>query len=173
MNRRQKKKLKNRAGFFHYRDYKLRVKILYNMFGSVVNNYGPHAFKQYMFDYAKTVLFTKASTKIFDRKHRRYKMPELENCVGSRFCVYDYIASAADNGVIPSMSIKTVGDKIHSVSIDEESFKNGYKPGELALPPPRGPFAFGKSCPLELFRGIYPSVPTASSACEAMGMEVD
>lgn len=81
MNKRQKKKLENRAGFFHYRDYKLRVKILYNIFGSVVNNDGPYAFKAYMFNYAKTVLFTKAPTKIFDRKYRRYGMPELENCV--------------------------------------------------------------------------------------------
>lgn len=85
MNKRQKKKLENRAGFFHYRDYKLRVKILYNIFGSVVNNDGPYAFKAYMFNYAKTVLFTKAPTKIFNRKYRRYGMPELENCVVSRF----------------------------------------------------------------------------------------
>lgn len=84
MNRRQKKKLENRAGFFHYRDYKFRVKILYDIFGSVVNNDGPYAFKAYMFNYTKTVLFTKAPTKIFNR-NRHYRMPELENCVGTDF----------------------------------------------------------------------------------------
>lgn len=85
MNARQKKKLENRAGFFHYRDYKLRVRILYDIFGSVVNNDGPYAFKQYMFNYAKTVIFTKAPTKIFDKTYRCCPMPKLENCVGSRF----------------------------------------------------------------------------------------
>lgn len=91
MTKRQKKKLKNRAGFFHYRDYKLRVKILYNIFESVVNYDGPYAFKQYMFNYAKTVLFTKAPTKIFNRKYRCGPMPKLENCVGSRFGRFDDI----------------------------------------------------------------------------------
>lgn len=91
MNKRQKKKLKNRAGFFHYRDYKLRVDILYNIFGYAVNYDAPYAFKQYMFNYAKTVLFTKVPTKIFDRKYRRYRKPELENCVGSSFGRYDDI----------------------------------------------------------------------------------
>ena len=147
MNKRQKKKLENRAGFFHYRDYKLRVKILYNIFESVVNNDGPYAFKQYMFNCAKTILFTKAPTKIFNSAHRCYPMPKLENCVGSRFGRYADIARTAD--------------------------KNGYKPGELAEPLPRGPLDFGKSWSRELFRGMHSSVPKASSACEAMGMEVD
>ena len=97
MNKRQKKKLKNRAGFFHYRDYKLRVKILYDIFGSVVNKDCPYAFKSYMFNYAKTVLFTKAPTKIFDRKHRRYKMPELVNCVGSSFGRFDGIVTESES----------------------------------------------------------------------------
>ena len=105
MNKRQKKKLKNRAGFFHYRDYKLRVDILYNIFGYAVNYDAPYAFKQYMFNYAKTVLFTKVPTKIFDRKYRRYRKPELENCVGSSFGRFDDIASVTNNGIIPSMSI--------------------------------------------------------------------
>jgi hypothetical protein len=145
MNKRQKKKLENRAGFFHYRDYKLRVKILYDIFGSVVNNDAPYAFKQYMFNCAKTILFTK--DRVFDRKYRRYTMPELKNCVGYRFGRYDDIVNAAD--------------------------KNGYKPGELAEPLPRGPLDFGKSWSRELFRGMHSSVPKASSACEAMGMEAD
>lgn len=147
MNRRQKKKLENRAGFFHYRDYKLRVKILYSIFGSVVNHDGPYAFKQYMFNCAKTILFTKPPTKIFNRTYSCYPIPKLENCVGSLFGRFADIESVVD--------------------------KNGYKPGELAVPLPRGPLDFGKSWPRELFRGTYPSVPKASSACEAMGMEVD
>lgn len=142
MNKRQKKKLENRAGFFHYRDYKLRVKILYDIFGPVVNNDGPYAFKQYMFNYAKTVLFTKAPTKIFNRKYRRYGMPELENCVVSSFGRY---ADIVKPDVIPSMSMRMVGDKIHSFSIDEDSFKNGYKPDELAVPLPKGPLDGHKS----------------------------
>lgn len=194
MTKRQKKKLKNRAGFFHYRDYKLRVEILYDIFGSVVNDDGPYAFKQYMFNYAKTVLFTKTPTKIFNRKYRRYGMPKLENCVGSSFGRFNGIASVADNGIIPSMSIKTVGGKIHSFSIDEDSFKNGYKPGELAVPLPKGPFDGYKSMSSVKLSAIHDN-PTmasaqltilrtgdtnrmrrrikASSACEAMGMDVD
>lgn len=91
MNKRQKKKLENRAGFFHYRDYKSRVTILYNIFGAAVINYNaPYAFKQYMFNCTKNVLFTKVPTKIF-------KMPELENCVGSSFGRFDAIASANES----------------------------------------------------------------------------
>lgn len=97
MNKRQKKKLENRAGFFHYRDYKLRVKILYSIFGSVVNHDGPYAFKQYMFNSAKTILFTKPPTKIFNRTYRRYPMPELENCVGSCFGRYDDIVTESES----------------------------------------------------------------------------
>lgn len=108
MNRRQKKKLENRAGFFHYRDYKLRVTILYNIFGYAVNYDTPYAFKQYMFNYAKTVLFTKAPPKLFNRKHRHCKMPELENCVGTDFGRFNAIASAnesiKDTGGIKHMS---------------------------------------------------------------------
>lgn len=92
MNRRQKKKLENRAGFFHYRDYKLRVTILYDIFGSVINYNAPYAFKQYMFNCTKNVLFTKAPTKIF-------KMPELVNCVGSSFGRFNAIASVTNNGI--------------------------------------------------------------------------
>ena len=159
MTKRQKKKLKNRAGFFHYRDYKLRVKILYDIFGSVVNNDGPYAFKQYMFDYAKTVIFMKVPTKIFNRKYRRYGMPKLENCVGSCFGRFADIESVAD--------------------------KNGYKPGELAAPLPRGPLesrygnksvvkALLSSTSVTAITNRIPDNPTkASSACEAMGMEVD
>lgn len=97
MNKRQKKKLENRAGFFHYRDYKLRVKILYDIFGSVVNNNGPYAFKAYMFAYTKRVLFTKAPTKIFNRKYRLYGMPRLENCVGYSFGSFNGIASTHES----------------------------------------------------------------------------
>lgn len=91
MNKRQKKKLENRAGFFHYRDYKLRVKILYNLFESVGNSDGPYAIKHILFNYAKTVLFTKAPTKIFNKTYRCRPMPKLENCVGSRFGRFDDI----------------------------------------------------------------------------------
>jgi hypothetical protein len=90
MNKRQKKKLENRAGFFHYRDYKLRVIILYDIFESVINYNAPYTFKQYMFNCTKNVLFTKAPTKIF-------KMPELENCVGSSFGRFNAIASVNES----------------------------------------------------------------------------
>ena len=106
MNKRQKKKLKNRAGFFHYRDYKLRVKMLYDIFGSVVNNDGPYAFKQYMFNHAKTVLFTKAPTKIFDKTYRCYPMPKLENCVGYSFGRYDDITSAKASSACEAMGME-------------------------------------------------------------------
>ena len=195
MNKRQKKKLKNRAGFFHYRDYKLRVKLLYDMFSRVVNHQAPYAFKQLMFDYAKNMLFTKPPKKICDR-NLRYK-PFLTNCVGTLVGRY---ADIAKPDVIPSMSMRMVGDKIHSFSIDrpmdngdvleiregtpplkkpleskygavkvplemlnhetkeylselaiasrildEDSFKNGYKPNELAVPLPKGPLDGHKS----------------------------
>ena len=165
MNRRQKKKLENRAGFFHYRDYKWRVKLLYDMISQIANCRVPYAVKQIMFYYAKDMLFTKPPKKTCDR-NLRYK-PFLTNCVGT---VFDRYADIAKPDVIPSMSMRMVGD---NPFIDEDSFKNGYKPGELAVPLPRGPLDFGKSWPRELFRGTYPSVPKASSACEAMGMEVD
>ena len=125
MNKRQKKKLKNRAGFFHYRNYKLRVKILYDIFGSVVNNDGPYAFKAYMFDYAKTAIFTKVPTNIFNRKYRR-----LENCVGYRFGRFDDI-------VTESESIEHMNSAVFDLR------KNNKR------------------------------VKAASSACEAMGMDVD
>jgi hypothetical protein len=97
MNKRQKKKFENRAGFFHYCDYKLRVKILYDIFGSVVNHDAPYVFKQYMFNWAKHVLFTKAPTEIFDRKYRRHKMPELENYIGYRFGRFDDIVTESES----------------------------------------------------------------------------
>ena len=140
MNARQKKKLENRAGFFHYKDYKWRVKLLYDMFSRVVNRQAPYAFKQLMFDYAKNMLFTKPPKKICDR-NLRYK-PFLTNCVGMPFGRY---ADIMKPDVIPSMSMRMVGDKIHSFSIDEDSFKNAYKPGELLVPLPKGPFDGYKS----------------------------
>lgn len=140
MNKRQKKKLKNRAGFFHYRDYKLRVRLLYDMFTPIINHEVPYAFKQIMFDYAKNMLFTKPPKKICDR-NLRYK-PFLTNCVGTSVGRFSDIAKP---DVIPSMSMRMVGDKIHSFSIDEDSFKNGYKPDELAIPLPKGPFDGHKS----------------------------
>lgn len=140
MNKRQKKKLKNRAGFFHYKNYKLRVKLLYDMFSRVVNRQAPYAFKQIMFDYAKNMLFTKPPKKICDQ-NLRY-IPFLTNCVGTSVGKY---ADIAKPDVIPSMSMRMVGDKIHSFSIDENSFKNGYKPDELAPPLPKGPFDGHKS----------------------------
>ena len=194
MNKRQKKKLENRAGFFHYKDYKLRVKLLYDMFVPMINHEAPYAFKQIMFDYAKHMLFTKPPKKIFE--DLRYK-PFLTNCVGTSVGRY---ADIAKPNVIPSMSMRMVGDKIHSFSIDqpldngdvleiregepplkkpleskygavkvplemlnhetkeflselavasripdEDSFKNGYKPGELAVPLPKGPLDGHKS----------------------------
>ena len=140
MNARQKKKLENRAGFFHYKDYKWRVKLLYDMFSRVVNRHAPYAFKQLMFDYAKNMLFTKPPKKICDR-NLRYK-PFLTNCVGMPVGRY---ADIVKPDVIPSMSMRMVGDKIHSFSIDEDSFKNGYKPDELAVPLPKGPLDGHKS----------------------------
>jgi len=125
MNKRQKKKLENRAGFFHYKDYKWRVKLLYNMFShKVVNGEAPCIFKQLMFEYAKNMLFTRPPKDIY------------------RSAPFDYIV---EPNVIPSMSARMVGDKIHSFSIDKDSFKNGYKPGELALPLPKGPLDGFKS----------------------------
>ena len=125
MNKRQKKKLKNRAGFFHYKDYKWRVKLLYNMFShKVVNGEAPYLFKQLMFEYAKNMLFTRPPKDIY------------------RLAPRDYIV---EPNVIPSMSARMVGDKIHSFSIDKDSFKNGYKPGELAPPLLKGPLDGFKS----------------------------
>lgn len=163
MNRRQQKKLENRAGFFHYKDYKLRVKLLYDMFSQVVNRQAPYAFKQIMFDYAKNMLFTKPPKKICDQ-NLRYK-PFLTNCVGMSVGKY---ADIVKPDVIPSMSMRMVGDKIHSFSIDQpldsgtvkvplemlnhetraclsELAKDGYKPGELAVPLPKGPLDGHKS----------------------------
>lgn len=188
MNARQKKKLENRAGFFHYKDYKWRVKLLYDMFSRIVNRRVPYAVKQIMFYYAKNMLFTKPPKKTCDR-NLRYK-PFLTNCVGTAFGRY---ADIAGPHVIPSMSMRMVGDKIHSFSIDEDSFKNGYKPGELLVPLPKGPFDGYKSMSSVELSAIHDN-PTmtsaqltiengdtnrmrrrieASSACEAMGMEVD
>lgn len=92
-------------------------------------------------------------------------------------------ADIAKPDVIPSMSTR----------IDENSFKNGYKPGELAVPLPKGPLDGYKSMSSVKLSAIHDN-PTmasaqltiengdtnrmrrkikASSACEAMGMEVD
>lgn len=104
MNKRQKKKLKNRAGFFHYRDYKLRVKLLYDMFSRVVNRQAPYVFKQLMFDYVKKMLFTKPPKKICDRNLRCYDYkPFLTNCVGMSVGKY---ADIVKPDVIPSMSMR-------------------------------------------------------------------
>lgn len=158
MNARQKKKLENRAGFFHYKDYKWRVKLLYDMFSRIVNRRVPYAFKQIMFYYAKNMLFTKPPKKIRDR-NLRYK-PFLTNCVGTVFGRY---ADIAEPDVIPSMSMRMVGDKIHSFSIDEDSFKNGYKPDELAVPLPKGPFDGYKSMSSAKLSAIHDN-PTMASA---------
>ncbi len=140
MNKRQKKKLKNRAGFFHYRDYKLRVKLLYHAIDVVMKSSAAYAFKVVMFEHFKGLLLRQVPKKICDQ-NLRYK-PFLTNCVGMSFGKY---ADIAEPNVIPSMSMRMVGDKIHSFSIDENSFKNGYKPGELAVPLPKGPLDGHKS----------------------------
>lgn len=158
MNWRKRKKLKNRAGFFHYKSYKWRVKLLYDMFSRVVNHQAPYAFKQLMFDYAKNMLFTKPPKKIYDR-NLRYK-PFLTNCVGTSVGKY---ADIAKPDVIPSMSIRMVGDKAHSFSIYKDSFKNGYKPGELAVPLPKGPFDGYKSMSSVKLSAIHDD-PTMASA---------
>ena len=51
----------------------------------------------------------------------------------------------AKTDVIPSMSMRMVGDKIHSFSIDEDSFKNGLKPDEVTPQLPKGPLDGHKS----------------------------
>ncbi|MBO4736681.1 MAG: hypothetical protein J5614_09850 [Paludibacteraceae bacterium] len=140
MNKRQKKKLKNRAGFFHYKDYKLRVKWLYHAIDVVMKSSVPYAFKSFMFEHFKGLLLRQAPKKICDQ-NLRYK-PFLTNCVGTSVGRY---ADIAKPDVIPSMSMRMVGDKIHSFSIDEDSFKNGFKPDELAPPLPKGPLDGHKS----------------------------
>ena len=140
MNARQKKKLENRAGFFHYKEYKLRVKLLYHAIDVVMKSSVPYAFKSLMFEHFKGLLLRQAPKKICDQ-NLRYK-PFLTNCVGTSVGRFSDIAKP---NVIPSMSMRMVGDKIHSFSIDEDSFKNGYKPDELAVPLPKGPFDGYKS----------------------------
>lgn len=140
MNARQKKKLKNRAGFFHYKDYKLRVKLLYHAMDVVMKSSVAYAFKSFMFEHFKGLLLRQAPKKICDR-NLRYK-PFLTNCVGTSVGRFSDIAKP---NMIPSMSMRMVGDKVHSFSIDEDSFKNGYKPGELAPPLPKGPLDGHKS----------------------------
>ena len=140
MNKRQKKKLKNRAGFFHYKDYKLRVKWLYHAIDVVMKSSVPYAFKSFMFEHFKGLLLRQAPKKICDQ-NLRYK-PFLTNCVGTSVGRY---ADIAKPDVIPSMSMRMVGDKIHSFSIDEDSFKNGFKPDELAPSLPKGPLDGHKS----------------------------
>ena len=162
MNKRQKKKLKNRAGFFHYRDYKLRVKLLYHAIDVVMKSSAAYAFKSFMFEHFKGLLLRQAPKKICE--DLKYK-PFLTNCVGMSVGKY---ADIAKPDVIPSMSMRMVGDKIHSFSIDQpldngtvkvplemlnhetreclsELAKDGYKPGELAVPLPKGPLDGHKS----------------------------
>ena len=156
MNKRQKKKLKNRAGFFHYKDYKLRVKLLYHAIGVVMKSSVAYAFKSLMFEHFKGLLLGQVPKKIythrwskalkkFDKSQLRR---ELEHPVSSGISPptsVRMVGSPVSCGLIPSMSMRMVGDKIHSFSIDENSFKNGLKPDELAPPLPKGPFDGHKS----------------------------
>lgn len=152
MNSRQKKKLENRAGFFHYKDYKLRVKLLYHAMDVVMKSSVAYAFKSFMFEHFKGLLLRQAPKKICDR-NLRYK-PFLTNCVGTSVGRFSDIAKP---NAIPSMSLRMVGDKVHSFSIDEDSFKNGYKPDELAPPLPKGPLDGHKSW-AAMFPRKYPDV---------------
>lgn len=164
MNKRQKKKLKNRAGFFHYKSYKWRVRALYDMMKPIMACSMPYSFKLMMFEYAKDMLFVRPPKKIYTRNHRVYDYKgwvkalreadksqfrgDLDHPVSSDITPSMSIRAAGSPvscGLIPSMSVRMVGNKIHSFSIDEDSFKNGYKPGELAVPLPKGPFDGHKS----------------------------
>lgn len=140
MNKRQKKKLKNRAGFFHYKSYKWRVRALYDMMKPIMACSMPYSFKLMMFEYAKDMLFVRPPKKI----------------------------CAVSSDIIPSMSVRMFGDKIHSFSIDENSFKNGYKPGELAVPLPKGPFGGYKSMSSVRLSAIHdnPTMATAKLTIE-------
>jgi hypothetical protein len=158
MTRRKKKKLENRAGFFHYRDYKLRVKLLYHAIDVVMKSSAAYAFKVVMFEHFKGLLLGQVPKKICDQ-NLRYK-PFLTNCDGT---LVGRHADIAKPDVIPSMSMRMVGDKIHSFSIDEDSFKNGYKPDELAPPLPKGPLDGHKSMSSAKLSAIHNN-PTMASA---------
>lgn len=143
MNKRQKKKLKNRAGFFHYKNYKLRVRTLYDLMKPIMDCPMPYSFKLMMFEYTKNMLFVRPPKKIYNRNLKCYDYkPFITNCADVSV---DKYADIMKQDVIPSMSVRMVGDKIHSFSIDEDSFKNGYKPEELAAPLPKGPLDGFKS----------------------------
>ena len=147
MNKRQKKKLKNRAGFFHYKNYKWRVRALYDMMKPIMACSMPYSFKLMMFEYAKDMLFVRPPKKIYTRNHRVYDykgwVKALREVDKSQF--RGELEHPVSSDIIPSMGIRMVGNKVHSFSIDEDSFKNGYKPGELAVPLPKGPFDGYKS----------------------------
>ena len=117
-----------------------------------------------MFEYAKDMLFVRHPKKIYTRNHRVYDYKgwvkalgeadktqfrrDLDHPVSSDITPSMSIkvaGSPVSCGLIPSMSVRMFGDKIHSFSIDADSFKNGYKPGELAVPLPKGPFDGHKS----------------------------
>ena len=137
MNKRQKKKLENRAGFFHYRDYKLRVQVLYDMFVPMINHEAPYTFKQMMFDYAKNMLFTKPPKKWLQSDPKRYDYkPFLTNCVGTPEARFVDIAKPE---VIPSMSMRMVGDKIHSFSIDQPLDNGDVHEIRVGMPPLKKP----------------------------------
>ena len=147
MNKRQKKKLKNRAGFFHYKNYKWRVRALYDIMKPTMACSMPYSFKLMMFEYVKNMLFTKPPKKVYTRKYRAYDYQGWVKAI-KEIDTSHYIREhdhPVSSDIIPSMSIRMVGDKVHSFSIDADSFKNGYKPGELAVPLPKGPFDGHKS----------------------------
>lgn len=147
MNKRQKKKLKNRAGFFHYKNYKWRVRALYDIMKPIMDCSIPYSFKLMMFEYAKNMLFVRPPKQIYTRNHRVYDykgwVKALREADKPQF--RGDLDHPVSSDIIPSMSIRMVGNKAHSFSIDEDSFKNGYKPGELAVPLPKGPFDGYKS----------------------------
>lgn len=134
MNSRQKKKLKNRAGFFHYKDYKLRVKLLYHAMDVVMKSSVAYAFKSLMFEHFKGLLLRQAPKKICDR-NLRYK-PFLTNCVGASVGRFSDIAKPK---VIPSMSMRMVGNKIHSFSIDRPMDNGDMLEIRVGTPPLKKP----------------------------------
>ena len=165
MNKRRKKKLKNRAGFFHYKSYKWRVRALYDMMKPIMACSMPYSFKLMMFEYAKDMLFVRPPKKIYTRNHRAYDykgwVKALREIDKPQF--RGELEHPASSDIIPSMSIRMVGNKVHSFSIDEDSFKNGYKPGELAVPLPKGPFDGYKSMSSVKLSAIHDD-PTMVSA---------
>ena len=77
MNKRQKKKLKKREGFFHYRNYRTRLLIFNKLLKALDKHDLPFSLKSFWIDQFRSIAFARPPKKIYTRNYRIYHRDDV------------------------------------------------------------------------------------------------